>query len=53
MFEETSFWPWISAGSCSFKIAKDIVDLTITEFCKGSRLSHEGKVDHRGFGTLG
>ena len=30
--------------SCSFKIPKVIVDLTIIEFCKGSRLSHGEKV---------
>ena len=53
MFEKISFWPWIIARSCSFKIAEVIVDLTIIEFCKGSKLSHEGKVDHRGFCTLG
>ena len=53
MFEKISFWPWIIARSCSLKIPKVIVDLTIIEFCKGSRLSHEAKVDHRGFGTLG
>ena len=35
MLEEISFWPWISARSCSFKIPKIIVDLTIVEFCKG------------------
>ena len=35
------------------RYAEVIVDLTIIEFCKGSKLSHEGKVDHRGFCTLG
>ena len=30
--------------SCSLKIPKVIVDLTIIEFCKGSRLSHGEKV---------
>ena len=30
--------------SCSLKIPKVIVDLTIIEFCKGWRLSHGGKV---------
>ena len=54
MLEEISFWPWISARSCSFKIPKIIVDLTVVEFCKGGyqmggRLAMEDFVPY-GFG---
>ena len=44
MFEKISFWPWIIARSCSFKIAEVIVDLTIIGFVKDRNCHMRGKL---------